>query len=74
VFKSVYFAFFHSYVTYSILNWGRANKSTLLHLIRLQNKAVSTLDYDKNITVEFYCKRKILEIPDLFKLSVAKFV
>jgi len=34
VLKSVYFALFHSYSTYSIFNWGRANKTTLLPLIR----------------------------------------
>ena len=44
VFKSLYFALFHSYLTYSILNWGRANKTTLLPLIRLQNKAERTLE------------------------------
>jgi len=26
VLKSVYFALFHSYLTYSILNWGRATR------------------------------------------------
>jgi len=50
VLKSVYFALFHSYLTYSILNWGRANKKTLLPLIRLQNKAVRTLEYNKTKT------------------------
>jgi len=33
VLKSVYFALFHSYLTYSILNWRRANKTILLPLI-----------------------------------------
>jgi len=47
VLKSVYFALFHSYLTYLILNWGRADKTTLLPLIRLQNKAVRTLEYNK---------------------------
>ena len=50
VLKSVYFALFHSYLTYSIHNWGRANKTTLLPLIRLQNKAVRTLKYNKTKT------------------------
>jgi len=48
VLKSVYFVLFHSYLTYPILNWGRTNKTTLLPLIRLQNKAVRTLEYKKN--------------------------
>jgi len=74
VLKSVYFALFHSYSTYSILNWGRANKMTLLPLIRLQNKAVRTLEYNKTKTTVLYSKHIILEIPDLFQLSVAKFM
>jgi len=47
VLESVYFALFHSYLTYSLLNWGRANKTTLLPLIGLQNKAVRALEYKK---------------------------
>ena len=74
VLKSVYFALFHSYLTYSILNGGRANKTTLLPLIRLQNKSVRTLEYNKTKTTVLYSKHKILEIPDLFQLSVAKFM
>ena len=58
----------------SILNWGRANKTTLLRLIRLQNKAVRTLEYNKTKTTVLYSKHKILEIPGLFQLSVAKFM
>ena len=72
VLKSVYFALFHSYLTYSI--WGRANKATLLPLIRLQNKAVRTLEYNKTKTTVLYSKHKILEISDSFQLSVAKFM
>ena len=74
VLKSVYFALFHSYLTYSILNWGRANKTTLLLLIRLQNKAVRTLEYNKTKRTVLYSKHVILEIPDLFQLSSAKFM
>ena len=74
VLKSVYFPLFHSYLTYSILNWRRANKTTLLPLIRLQNEAVRTLEYNKTKTTVLYSKHKILETPDLFQLSVAKFM
>jgi len=74
VLKSVQFALFHSYLTYSILNGGRANKTTLLALIRLQNKAVRTLEFNKTKTPVLYSKHKILEIPDLFQLLVAKFM
>ena len=34
VLKSVYLALFNSYLTYSILNWGRASKTTLLQIGR----------------------------------------
>jgi len=69
--NSVYFALFHSYLTYSILNWGRANETTSLPLVRLQNKAVGTLEYNKTKTTVLYSKHKILEIPDSLQLSVA---
>jgi len=69
VLKSVYFALFHSYLTYSILNWGRVNKTTLLPLIRLQNKAVRTLEYNKTKTTILYSKHKILEIQRILDFS-----
>jgi len=56
------------------VNWRRANKTTLLALIRVQNKAVRNLEYDKMKTAVLYSKHKIFETPDLFKLSVAKFM
>ena len=56
------------------LNCGRANKTTLLPLIRLQNKAVRTIEYNKTKTTILYSRHKILEIPDLFQLSLAKFM
>jgi len=40
----------------------------------LQNEAVRTLEYDKTKTTVLYSKHKILNIPDLFKLSIAKFM
>jgi len=64
----------YSCLTYSILNWGMANKTTLLPLIRVQNKAVRTLEYNETKTTVLYSKHKILEIQDLFKLSVDKFM
>jgi len=74
VLKSVYFALFHSYLTYSILDWGRANKTTFPPLIILQNKAVRTLEYNKTKTTILYSKHKIVERPDLFQQSVVKFM
>jgi len=42
--RPVYFALFYSYLTYSMFNWERANKTTLLAVIKLQKKAVRHLD------------------------------
>ena len=47
---------------------------TLLPLIRLRNKAVRTLEYKETKTTVLYSKHKILEIPDLFQLSVDAFM
>jgi len=60
VLKSVYFDLFHLYLTYALLNWGRANKTT--------NKSVRTLEYSKTKITVLYSKHKILEIPDLFQI------
>jgi len=43
-------------------------------MITLQNKAVRTLEYDKTTTTVLYSKHKMLDIPDFFKLWVAKFM
>ena len=74
VLKSVYFALFLFHYTYSILYWGRANKTTLLPLIGFQNKAVRMLEYNKTETTILFSNHKILEIPGLFQLSIAKFM
>ena len=41
---------------------------------RLQRKSVTILQFAKTKTTLHYSKHKRLEIPDLFKLSVAKFI
>jgi len=69
VLKSIHYALFHSYLTYSVLNQGRANKTALLSLIRLQETAVRILKYDKTKTTILYSKHEVLNIPNLFKLS-----
>jgi len=61
-----------SFLTYSILNCGKANKIPSAPLIKLQNKTVRTIKYDKTKTTIFCSKHSFLNIPDLFKLSVAE--
>jgi len=74
VLRFVYFFLFLSYLSCSMLNWRRANKTTLLPLLRFQKIAVRSLAYEKTKTAVLYSKHKILEIPDLFKLLIAKFL
>jgi len=74
VLKSIHYALFHSYLTYSVLNQGRANKTALLSLIRLQETAVRILKYDKTKTTILYSKHEVLNIPNLFKLSIVNFI
>jgi len=81
VFKSVYFALFHSYLTIYIfiptyIVKSQQNYFTPSTVITLQIKTVRTFKYDKNKTTILYsyCKHKVLNIPVLFKLSVARFM
>jgi len=45
-------SFYNTHLTYA--NWGSANKTTLPPLIRLQNKAMRTLQYEKPKTTVLY--------------------
>jgi len=71
--KSVYLALFHTYLTYSIFNWERANKTTLL-LFRLQNKAVRILKYNK-LKACFFAKIKMFlsQLSLKYNILVPKF-
>jgi len=68
------FTSFFSILLIQYLTGERVNKTTLFPLISLQTEAVRTLEYNKTKTTVLYSKRKILEILNLFQLSVAKFM
>ena len=44
VLKVVYNSLIHPYLSYSILNWGRASKATIQPLIKVQNKATKIIN------------------------------
>jgi len=71
--KSIYFALL-SYWAYPILSREEANRTISLSVMRLQNKAVRTIKYDKTKTITLCSKQKILNISDLFILSISKFM
>ena len=70
----LYYAIFHSHLTYGLITWGLTFKTHLNKLITLQNKAVKIIGggnyYDKNHSLLL----KILKLPDLIKLEMALFV
>ena len=72
----LYYAIFHSHLTYGLITWGLTFKTQLNKLINLQNKAVKIIGggnyYDK--ATPFYSKLKILKLPDLIKFEIALFV
>jgi len=57
--------------------WVYRNSATLTTLfppIRLQNNAIGAFNYHKTTMDTLYFKCRIFKIPDLFNLSVAKFM
>ena len=66
---------FISHVQYGILCWGRCKKTTIQPIIRLFDNAIKCVNFsqDKNVS-NLYNKSKILQINDLFKLELAKFM
>ena len=59
----------------SVLNWGRASKTTIQPLENLQNKAVKFLKTSNKATLdEIYIQNNILTINNLFKMSAGTFM
>ena len=72
----LYYSLIHPYLIYGIIVWGSTFPTYLRKLSILQNKAVKLIgdgNYSEKAT-PFYIKLKILKIPELFKLEVAKLV
>ena len=73
----VYYALVHSKLIYGILSWRRASKSAIKPLIVLKNRVVKAIyrngrRYDA--TLPLYHSLNLLEIPELFKLELPKFM
>jgi len=76
VLKVVYNSLIHPYLNYSIVSWGRASKTTIQPLIKLQNKAIKTLKPTnmKSLLEEPFQHLNILSLPKIYTLSVGKFM
>ena len=75
VLKAVYNSLIHPYLTYSILNWGRASNATIQPLIKLQNKAIKIINPTHTWSLEEpFQHLNILCLPKQYALPVGKFM
>ena len=72
----IFHSLFLSRVNYGILCWARCSKTTLQPLITLMNRAIRCIHFShfKDNIKHFYLKHNILQIPNLFKLELGKFM
>ena len=73
--RIVYFSLLQSYLQYSLINWGRANKSTINPLEKLQNKIIriSLFCHKRTANGNLFAKFHVLKLTNLYKLECAKF-
>ena len=72
----LYYAFVHPFLSYGIIIWGATNPTYVKMLKSLQNRtirAVARCHYRDEVKL-FYNQFKILQIDDLLKYEMAKFV
>ena len=74
--RIVYYSMFHSYIQYSVLNWGRAAKSHFHELSILQNKILRAClfcprCYETNL---LYSRFRVLKLEDMIKMEFPKFI
>ena len=74
--RILYFSLIQLHLQYSILNWGRANKTLLMTIETLQNRIIRASLF-KNIRTPInmlYKEFNVLKLFDLFQLEVVKFM
>ena len=73
---TMYFALIHPFLSYGVILWGACNKSYSTKLRFLQNKALRAIGNAKWYTPEgaLYHKFNILELSDLYRLELGKFM
>ena len=74
--RTVYFSLVQSHLQYSLINWGRANNSTLHPLQIIQNKIIRVclFGHKRTLIDNLYTKFQVLKLSDLSKLEYAKFM
>ena len=74
--RTLYYSMIHPYLDYGVLLWGSSTQNNIRPLTKIQNKAVRIINgssYNYN-TSEIYKKLNILQIEDLHKLAIYKFM
>ena len=76
VLLTVFHSLFLSHINYGILCWGRSNKTILQPIIILMNKALRCINFcgPQEHVEEFLLKDRLLQINELFKMELAKFM
>ena len=74
--STVYFSLVQSHLQYSLINWGRANNSTLHPLQIIQNKIIRVclFGHKRTLIDNLYTKFQVLNLSDLSKLEYAQFM
>ena len=74
--RTVYFSLVQSHLQYSLINWGRANNSTLYLLQIIQKKIIRVCLFGRKRTLidNLSTKFQVLKLSDLCKLEYAKFM
>ena len=72
--KTLYYAQFHSILTYALLAWGPMLEQVQLNRLQsIQNKAIKALSKNANGYEAFYKEQKILNVKQLINLHELKF-
>ena len=72
----LYYALVHPFLSYVIITWGATYPTYIKRLKSLQNRAIRAVarcHYRDEVKL-FYNQFRILQIDDLFKYEIAKFV
>ena len=73
---SIYYALIYSHLNYCIQVWGTADRTYLKQLLVMQNKFLRliTNSHNRTTAMPLFFRFKLLNVFDIFKLNMSKFV
>jgi hypothetical protein len=74
--QSIYHAIFSSHMSYGCQIWGQGDKENLDKIVKLQNRALRTINFQgpRTETLPLYASNEILKLEDLIKLNNCLFI